>query len=357
MKNQEVLPHPGAYPVPERHHRHRVVGRGWDGQLWTDEAGPVAEGTSLPRYHRSPIRFLRNSGWKLFLIFIVATGIATALWSTDQHAATVSGKQLLIPLFTGIATVAVMVGLIRLFGRRVAFDSIAPDTRRSIIKWGIGSAVIGFAFALAIEFLVPLAVSGEGPRHESGGWGALAGPAEETGKLLLPVILWLKGRFRVPREGFLLVLVSAATFGVMESIEYGVTPDKWQFSRPLLEIMHPVFTGLVAAVAWPLAWKRGHLFTGAAFGAWAVAMIAHSTNDVIILDDRATGPLMFITFAALGITYLLQKRAARELVPPDRVGLVAPHWRPVSPRHPVPLPAADTPPPDGAHEMTGAAAD
>lgn len=339
MNGHATLPPPGTYPVPKRHHRRHVVERGWDGQLWTGEISPAPDGATLPHYHRNPVRFLRNGGWKLFLVFLIATGVATALWATDQHATVVSGKQLVVPVFAGIATLMVMIGLIRLFGRRVGFDSIAPDTRGSIVKWGVGAGILGVAVALAVEFVVPLVISGESPKDQSGGWGALAGPAEEAGKLLLPVILWIKGYFRKPREGFLLVLVSAATFGTIESIEYGARPDQWQFLRPLLEIMHPLFTGLAAAVAWPLAWKHGKFFTGAALGAWAVAVILHSTNDVIILDHAATGPLASITFIAIAIAYLLQKHFAREMVPPDRVATVAPHWRPISPRHTTPLAA------------------
>lgn len=345
MSEQEVPAPPGAYPVPERHHRHRVVDRGWDGELWTDGIRPAAEGARLPRYHRNPFRFLHNPGWKLLLVFLVALGIATSLWSSDRDANWVTGIQLLLPVFAGVATLAVMIGLIRLFGHRVGFDSIAPDTRRSILKWGIGAAVLGFAFAMVIEILIPLVVSGEAPKDQSGGWGALAGPAEETGKLILPVLLWIKGRFRKPREGFLLVLVTAGSFGVLESVDYASRPEEWQFSRPLLEVMHPLFTGLVAAVAWPQAWRRGTIFTGAALGAWVVATFLHSTNDVIILDHAAVGLLSSITFIAIGVAYLLQKHAAREMVPPDRVGRVAPRWRPVPPRHTTPL-ATETGPAD-----------
>jgi hypothetical protein len=161
----------------------------------------------------------------------------------------------------------------------------------------------------------------------------LAGPAEETGKLIVPVILWLKVRHRLPLEGYLLVLISACTFGVLEGFEYAFNPEHFQTARPLAEIMHPLFTGFVAAVAWRAAWGRPSLFTGAAIGAWVVAMIAHSGNDLAVLDPSDPKIFGAVTPVVIVVMFLLQKHAARQLVPPDRVGAVSPHWRPRAPKH------------------------
>lgn len=321
------LPEAGRYPVPGRHGR--VVEREWDGDVWLAEAGPAPEGAALPRYRRHPLGFLRKSGWKLLLAYLVLAVVAVALWDSDKDAKWVSGIQLALPIVVGLATVIVMVTLVRFIGGRIGFDRIAPETRRQILKWGVISAVAGFAFAIVIELLVPKLFGGD---PKSAGWSALAGPAEETGKILIPVVLWFRGRFRLPREGYLLVLASACTFGIFESVEYGLSPEGWQPSRPLLEIMHPLFTGFIAAVAWQVAWKRPSLITGAAIGAWVVAMIAHSTNDVVVLAGDAGGLLSGITLFAVIVMYLAQKHVARQLVPPDNVGRVSPRWRPVAPR-------------------------
>jgi len=320
-------PASGFYPV-SGHHK-KPVEREWDGQVWLDEVRPAPEGTSLPRYKRHLFHFLRNPGWKLFGIFAISLGIASALWATDRDAHWVHGIQIPLPLFSLISTIAVMAALVLFLSRRVGFDRIAPDTRRSILGWGIASGVVGIAFALAIEIGVP-AIFGEKPKD--GAWPAIAGPAEETGKVLLPVILWLKGRFRLPREGYLLVVISASAFGVAESCEYAFNPDHWQPSRGFLEVMHPLLTGFIAAVAWQVAWKRGSIFTGAAIGAWAIAMFMHGLNDFIVLDGPDIKALGSISLITVLVMYLLQKHSARQLVPPDRVGEVSPRWRPVAPR-------------------------
>jgi len=319
-------PAPGFYPVPNHHHKH-VVEREWDGQVWTDQVRAAPEGTTLPKYKRHLFHFLRNPGWKLFLIFVISLGIASALWATDRHAHWVHGIQIPMPLFSLISTVAVMTALVLFLSRRVGFDRIPAETRRSILIWGIASGVVGLAFALVVEYGVP-AIFGDGPKD--GNWAAIAGPAEETGKVILPVILWVTGRFRLPREGYLLVIVSACVFGVAESCEYAFNPDHWIPSRGFLEVMHPLLTGFIAAVAWQVAWRRDSIFTGAAFGAWAIAMFMHSLNDFIVLDGPDIKALGSISMITVLVMYLLQKHSARQLVPPDLVGRVSKHWRPAA---------------------------
>lgn len=320
-------PAPGFYPVPDHHHKH-VVEREWDGARWTGEVRAAPDGESLPSYKRHVFHFLRDPGWKLFLLLLVSTGIASALWATDRKADWVHGVQLLAPPFALIATATAMVALLVFLNRRIGFDRIPPETRKSIVKWGVISAFAGFAIAYGVEVGIPR-IFGD-PKDEA--WSLLAGPAEETGKLLIPVILWVKGRFRLPREGYLLVLISAMVFGIGEGLEYSLSPDKWQPARPVFELMHPMFTGFIAVVAWQAAWNRKSWFTGAAIGAWLIAVGMHSVNDFVVLEKLDFKGSEFISIFAIVAMYLLQKHSARNLVPPDKVGAVSPRWRPVAPK-------------------------
>lgn len=322
------LPSPGRYPVPGHHHK-EVLERTWDGDVWLAESGPAPAGTRLPHYKRHLLGFLRGQGWKFTLALLLCVGIAAALWGTDRHAHVVSGIQILMPVFSLGGTAIAMLALLYFLDRRVGFDRIARSRRKEIALWGVASGVIGFAFAFGIEIGLPTLVGSNIKDH---GWGALAGPAEETGKLLVPVILWIRGRYRLPREGYLLVLVSACTFGVIEGFEYAFGPDNWTPIRPFFEMLHPMITGFVAAVAWQAAWRRGTIFTAAGIGAWAIAMLAHSTNDFIVLDKSQVKLLSGISLVVFVAMYLLQKHSARQLVPPDKVGEVSPRWRPVAPR-------------------------
>ena len=337
------LPAAGDYLVPD-HHRRGVVERRSDGRGWRPRVPPAAGGVTLPRHRRHHFAFLRDPGGKLTLLFAVCAGFATALWLTDRHASHVTGVQIALPLFALGATASVMLALLLFLGRRVGFDRIAPDRRAEIVRWGLLSAVVAFVLAFGLEVGIPW-LFGSGP--EDSGWSALAGPAEESGKLLVPVILWFSGRFRLPREGYLLVLVCSCGFGLIEGVEYAFRPEDWQPGRPALEILHPLLTGFVAAVAWQAAWSGRSIFTRAAVGAWAIAMVAHSTNDLIVFDKDATRLLSGITLVVVVLMYLLQKHSARQMVPPDNVGVVSPRWRPVAPARseasprPTPAPVAE----------------
>jgi hypothetical protein len=305
-----------------------VVERAWDGDVWLAESGPAPTGTRLPHHRRHLLGFLRGQGWKLALALVLCLGIAAALWGRDRHANVVGGAQMLLPVFSLAATATAMLALLYFLDRRVGFDRIARSRRKEIAIWGVAAGVVGFGFAFGIEVGLPALL---GSSVKDNGWGALAGPAEETGKLLIPVILWCRGRFRLPREGYLLVLVSACAFGVMEGCEYAFGPDNWTPIRPLFELLHPLLTGFVAAVAWQAAWRRPSIFTAAGIGAWLVAMLAHSTNDFIVLDKSQVKLLSGISLFVFIVMYLLQKHSARQLVPPDKVGEVSPRWRPVAP--------------------------
>lgn len=247
----------------------------------------------------------------------------------------VGGIQILMVPLAGIATFLVMVAFLRFITRRVGLHRIDAGTRNSIVKWGIISAVVAFALAYAVEFFLPRAFGDT--LKDDPTWSLLAGPAEETGKLLVPVILWIRGMFRLPREGYLLVLICSVAVGVIEGTEYAIQPEEWSPGRTVLEIMHPLLTGFVAAVAWQAAWHRNSIFTGAAIGAWVIAMAAHSTNDVIVLTHHTSGSIAKVTnlvsIAVVVLMYLLQRHSARQMVPPDQVDPNPPHWRPNAPTH------------------------
>lgn len=318
----------GYYPVPDHRHHGRAVERRWDGDVWRPEIRAASDDAALPRHRRHLFGFLRGAGWKLALIFVVSVGIATALWASDRHASHVSGIHVLLPLFALVATATTMVAFMIFLNRRVGFDRIPAARRAEILRWGLVSAVVAFVLAYGLEVGIPW-LFGSGPKDS--GWSALAGPAEETGKLLVPVILWFTGRFRLPREGYLLVLVCSCAFGIIEGVEYAFRPEDWQPGRPALEILHPLLTGFIAAVAWQAAWSGRSIITRAAVGAWVIAMVAHSTNDLIVFDKSAARVLSGITLAVALLMYLLQKHSARQMVPPDNVGAVSSRWRPVAP--------------------------
>ncbi|UJA19956.1 PrsW family intramembrane metalloprotease [Thermoleophilia bacterium SCSIO 60948] len=304
-----------------------MLERRWDGDVWLDETRPAAAGVTLAKARRHPTRFLRDHGWLLVLAFIALSGVAGYLWRLAPDREHVEGAQLALPVCAVLVTLITSVGLLRLIDHRVGFAQVGD--RGAILAWGTVAGLVGVGFAFAVELGLPNLL-GSDPKNPE--WDWIAGPAEETGKLIVPVALWFAGRFRLPRQGLLLVLFSGITFALIESGEYALSPEGWSPTRPPAEIMHPLFTGLVAAFAWRAAWGRRSWFTPTALAAWAAAMAIHSINDGIAADDLSFTGSSLATPAAMLIAYLLLKHGARQLVPPDRVEAASPRWRPVAPR-------------------------
>lgn len=318
----DVLAGAAFHPVPDR--AGHVVERLWDGDVWTDDRRPATPEETLPAYRRRVWHFLRTPGWALTLVFLVSTGVCLALVAQDPHATRPSGVTWLLPPLALLASVSMMVGVGVFFDRRLAASRL-PQVRAAV-AWGVLSGAVAVGVALLFEVGLPALFHADGDAH---GWSLIAGPAEESAKLAIPVVLWFTGRFRLPRQGFVLVVTSAATFGMLEAARYGLSPDDFQPGRTGGEILHVVFTGFVAAVAWQAAWKGRTWFTAAGMAAVVAAMALHSANDYLVLGKF--GVLSSLaTPTAVVVSYLLLKHSARQMVPPDRVATVSPRWRPVA---------------------------
>lgn len=323
----DTSPPAGWYVVPAG--KGDVVEREWDGDVWSDHTRPAGPDASVARWHRHALRFLRSPGWLLLAIIAVGSVGAFLLARIDDQRRWAEGVQwLAVPLGVA-ATVAAMASFLLLLDRRLRFGQVVKRWV-PIVGWGVASGLVAFGVALGLEIGIPDLFDSSLDKNR--GWYFLPGPAEEFAKVLVPVILWFAGRYRLPRQGLVLVLVSAMTFGVLEGGEYAASPEKFQIMRPLGELQHPMYIGFAAAFAWQAAWGHTSWFTRTGVLAVLAAMGLHSLNDGLIgLDTNDTGPVFFITPLVILIAYLLLKHSARQMVPPDNVEHVPPRWRP-SPR-------------------------
>jgi len=329
LSNPPSTPEPGWYQdgTPG-------VLRSWDGHIWTDR---VVERPNLtpPPCGRRPFAFL---GHRWFAIAAAGYVIGLAL----AIVGAVRGSTILaVP--AAIGTPCVMIGFVMVLWRRVGMSGAIRG--RTMAWWGLVGGVVAFIVALAIE-----AAWGRltGSPLDSSTFMLSSGPAEETAKLLVPTVLFLLGRYRDPRAGLAIALGSAATFGIIEGIIYTVNAGQTMshlghsgsgglsaeiatvvmaVERPLVELMHPIFTGFVAAVAWRTAAVRGRFLTGAAVGAWLVAVVAHTANDVAVVGLGALS-LVANLVIILGMYFVGFKRSARNVVSPGAVATNPPGWRP-----------------------------
>lgn len=221
-RNAGTTPAPGWYPTPARHVD--VVEREWDGDVWTDAVRPASTDVSIAPWHREPLRFLRTPGWVLLVVIVVGAGAAFAFVRVDDTRKWAEGAQWLAVPFAFAATVAVMLALLLFLDRRLRFGQVVHRWA-PIVAWGVVSGLVAFAIALGLEEAIPRAF--DSSLDKARGWYFIAGPVEEFAKVLVPVALWFAGRYRLPRQGLALVLLSAMTFGVLEGSEYAARSSRW----------------------------------------------------------------------------------------------------------------------------------
>lgn len=324
-------PKAGWFVVPTR--QGTPVEREWDGDVWTEHIRPAADDAAVAPWHRAPLRFLTSPGWLLLAVIIAGSVGAFLILRTDDERTWAQGAQWLAVPLAFAATVAVMLSLLLFLDRRLRFGQVVRHWG-PIVAWGAVSGLVGVGIALGLEKGIPDLFDSSLDKNR--GWYFLAGPVEELGKILVPVILWFSDRYRLPRQGFLLVVLSAMVFGVFEGSEYAAQPDQFQIARPIGELQHPLYIGFAAAFAWRAAWGRRSWFTRTGVLAVLAAMALHSLNDGLIgLDTKDAGPVFLITPVVILVAFLAMKHGARQMVPPDNVEHVSPGWRPIPARRAV----------------------
>ena len=310
----------------------------WDGTAWvgsTHYASRAPELAGPPK----PFAFLRQSwvwwivvGQVLVIPPAVVSGVTgNALWSW----------------LSAVGYVAVLIGAVQVMVRYLPVGH--PTGLFCLTLIGIGGGVLGFAIAVGLEVVV---------EHDFGLTTVLwaTGPIEESAKLLVPFALLVFGssRFKDPLAGLYLVLVSGATTGAMEGVEWESRAHHvWlhlqlALVRPAAELPHVFVTGFAGAVIWLAAWRRDRAATWAGLAAFAIAVGLHSFHDGFITlfgvnpqptpssvahtPGEAVGKGLAGALFAIGIgmaAFLLGRHGARELTPPGSVAGAPPPWRPL----------------------------
>jgi RsiW-degrading membrane proteinase PrsW (M82 family) len=322
----------GLYPIGRRD-----IVAGWDGAAWTGTTSTDPSATAPAAWHRGFLPFLRH---RWFWLVVVGSLLAAPM---GLVASTTGSRWWVFAAIPG--TVIAMWGGVELIWRHM---SRGRDVPRTIVVWGVVAGVVASALAIAVENLLEPKVFSFSVQL----W--LAGPVEETAKLLVPVLLLAFGAavFKDPRLGMLTALISGATFGAIEAWLYafyshGYAVFAMAAGRPINELLHIFLTGFAAAVIWLAAWRSHRVWTAAGVVAWLLAAAIHSLHDGTAtlggalpdkraLPDEATlsGGLSLLAAMLLAgllwgvILFLLAKHSARELVPPEAVPSTPPSWRP-----------------------------
>jgi hypothetical protein len=309
----------------------------WDGVAWTGMDHAAVAGPVLPG-PPAAFAFVRQPWFRWMVV-----GQALCVLPAILSGSTGSGWWSWI---SAVGYLAFMGGAVLLVGRFLELDRL--EGRRALTWIGIASGAVAFGTGFGLEVLSNSVV----------GWPTtlwLTGPIEEGGKLLVPFLLLVFGapRFRIPRVGLYLVLVSGATVGVLEGVEYEVRPEfpwahlEMALVRPSAELLHVFVAGFAAAVIWLAAWRRKRAVTVAGAVAFSIAICIHSFHDGVItffhvdpksfnatlaqtlreaIDKGLSGAAFALVIAAL--LYLLARHGARELTAPGDIVNCPPPWRP-----------------------------
>ena len=309
----------------------------WDGTAWTGDTHYATAAPDLAGPPK-PFAFLRQS-WVWWMvagqILVIPPAVASGL----------TGSALWSWLSAG-GYAAFLIGTVQVMMRYLPIGRLSGLRNLTLI--GIGGGILGFGVAFGLETLVD---------HHFGVIATLwsTGPIEEGAKLLVPFALLAFGskRFKDPLVGLYLVLVSGATTGAVEGVEWEARAHHVWFHlqlalvRPAAELPHVFVTGFAGAVIWLAAWRRGRTVTMAGTVAFALAVGLHSLHDgfftlfgvspkpsstaIAQTAGRAItlGVVGGIFAVGIGIaSFMLGRHGARELSSPGSVADAPPPWRP-----------------------------
>ena len=148
---------------------------------------------------------------------------------------------------------------------------------------------------------------------------------EELAKLILPVIIFIRWRYRSEADGLLFGVASGMGFAALETMGYGLTAliasrgdigafEEVLFIRGLLAPAgHAAWTGLVCAVLWRERNRKGRkIINFTVVGAFMLAVVLHSLWNTIFSLGGATAIQLVIVIvgnlavAAVSLTLLFR---------------------------------------------------
>lgn len=324
--------------------------RRWDGQAWHPT---VADGpTAAPRGRRFRGRFWGAWVW-FFVAAVVILGVGSALYTSSEDVTVMGWTSFL-------AMSLVCAGFYRFLARQVALDEVVGPL--SVLAGTVAGAGATLLIALNLNDLIIENLGGVQTATRTVGF------TEELAKLVVPLALFLVGRYRNPRAGIAMGIAAGFGFAITETTLYAyetaaasgpnfcgaVTPE----ATPLLVIqaqvariwtvspLHWLWTGIAVAVAWRLWRVYGGRGTPAAVGVILAVMVVHSANDTSSTLGCGSPGVSFLLqvfrWALFVATYLVFKAVVRKSTPPELIGVVSTGW---TPKHlgAVPVGADDAP--------------
>lgn len=205
-----------------------------------------------------------------------------------------------------------------MYGRESTLDTHTESPLGSVILSFFVGGAVGVVIAGILEFQT---LSGLTPASLFG-----VGLIEEAAKLILPIFLFLRGRFRSEMDGILFGVAAGMGFASLETMGYGLVVfvnslgDINELEQVLLlrgilsPVGHAAWTGLVCGILWRERQRKGcGLLSLAAFGAFIAAVILHTLwNLSNSIEGQSTASVVYsslgnVAVAVVSLTLLIRR--------------------------------------------------
>ena len=257
------------------------------------------------------LRFVKSEWFRIFVGGIL-------LFFAAEQALRFTGNPAFVPMVLLLGAFVVPVAFVAFFyGQERAIDKLvhveAPF--RLVVTCFFVGGIIGMVAAGLVEYatLTRLTVSSL----------FMVGLIEEGAKLIFPVAIYFRSRYRSEADGLLFGVASGMGFAALETMGYGLvslmqsggnvgTLEQLLLIRGLLSpVGHAAWTGLVCATLWGEREKKGKLFNPIVIGVFVLAVVLHALWNIAGLSQQE-----FISYAGFiiigSISLILLIRRLRE---------------------------------------------
>jgi RsiW-degrading membrane proteinase PrsW (M82 family) len=257
------------------------------------------------------LRFVKSEWFRIFIG-------GTLLFFATEQALRFTGNPAFVPIVLLLGAFVVPVAFVSFFyGQERAVDKLvhAEAPLRMAAACFLIGGVVGVVVSGFVEYatLTQLTISSL----------FIVGLIEEGTKLIFPIAIYVRSRYRSEADGLLFGVASGMGFAALETMGYGLVAliqaggsvgmlEQTLLVRGLLSpVGHAAWTGLITATLWRQRERTGKLFNPRVIPVFVLAVVLHALWDIAGFSQQA-----FIAYAGYviigGISLILLIRRLRE---------------------------------------------
>lgn len=257
------------------------------------------------------LRFIKSEWFRIFVG-------GTLLFFAAEQALRFTGNPNLVPTVLLLGAFVVPVAFVAFFyGQERAVDKLVHVQAPLSIAAAcfLVGGVIGVMTAGFVEYatLSKLTISSL----------FIVALIEESTKLIFPIAVYMRARYRSEADGLLFGVASGMGFAALETMGYGLVAliesqgnvailEQILVIRGLLSpVGHAAWTGLICGALWGERERTGRLFNPVVIGVFILAVVLHALWDIVGFAQQA-----FVNYAGYvivgGISLVLLIRRLRE---------------------------------------------